>query len=133
MQAKVLAFGPLAEILGGREHNVEILPNSSIRFVLEELGLETWLEQGLMLNLNGTKVSEDEPVSDGDEIALLQYLVANSRLIDKDKGFGQIRGDNMRFGPFEIMILLAIFFFAIWSGAITKTCKSRWSIKRRIP
>ena len=24
-----------------------------------------------MLNLNGTKVSEDEPVSDGDEIALL--------------------------------------------------------------
>ena len=71
MQAKVLAFGPLAEILGGRKHNVEILPNSSIRFVLEELGLETWLEQGLMLNLNGTKVSEDEPVSDGDEIALL--------------------------------------------------------------
>ena len=71
MQAKVLAFGPLAEILGGREHNVEILPNSSVRFVLEELGLEMWLEQGLMLNLNGTKVSEDEPVSDGDEIALL--------------------------------------------------------------
>ena len=71
MQAKVLAFGPLAEILGGREHNVEILPNSSIRFVLEELGLEMWLEQGLMLNLNGSKVSEDEPVHDGDEIALL--------------------------------------------------------------
>ncbi len=71
MQAIVLAFGPLAEALGGREHVVEVLPNSSIRFVLEELGLEDWLKQGLMLNINGVKVGEDEPVNDGDEIALL--------------------------------------------------------------
>ena len=71
MQAKVLAFGPLAEEMGGREHLVDILPNSSVRFVLEELGLEMWLSQGLMVSINGNKVSEDEPVSDGDEIALL--------------------------------------------------------------
>ena len=71
MQARVLAFGPIAEEMGGREHLVDILPNSSVRFVLEELGLDMWLSQGLMVSINGNKVSEDEPVSDGDEIALL--------------------------------------------------------------
>ena len=71
MQAKVLAFGPLAEEMGGREHLVDILPNSSVRFVLEELGVETWLSQGLVVSINGNKVAEDEPVTDGDEIALL--------------------------------------------------------------
>ena len=71
MQAKILAFGPIAEEMGGREHLVDILPNSSVRFVLEELGLDMWLSQGLMVSINGNKVSEDEPVSDGDEIALL--------------------------------------------------------------
>ena len=71
MQAKVLAFGPLAEELGGREHNVDILPNYSVRFVIEELGLDMWLSQGLMINVNGIKVAEDEPIFDGDEIALL--------------------------------------------------------------
>ena len=71
MQAKVLAFGPIAEEMGGREHQVDILPNSSVRFVLEELGLDMWLSQGLMVSINGKKVTEDEPVCDGDEIALL--------------------------------------------------------------
>ena len=71
MQAKVLAFGPIAEEMGGREHQVDILPNSSVRFVLEELGLDMWLSQGLMVSINGSKVTEDEPVCDGDEIALL--------------------------------------------------------------
>ena len=71
MQAKVLVFGPLAETLGGREHLVDVLPNSSVRFVLEELGLEDWLNKGLMLNINGNRVGEDEPVNGGDEIALL--------------------------------------------------------------
>ena len=71
MQAKVLVFGPLAETLGGREHLVDVLPNSSVRFVIEELGLEDWLNKGLMLNINGNRVGEDEPVNDGDEIALL--------------------------------------------------------------
>ena len=61
----------LAEEMGGREHLVEILPNSSVRFVLEELGVEMWLSRGLVVSTNGNKVAEDEPVTDGDEIALL--------------------------------------------------------------
>ena len=71
MQVKVLAFGPLAEEMGGREHIIDILPNSSVRFVLEEINLEKWLSQGHIVSLNGEKVQEDEPVNDGDEIALL--------------------------------------------------------------
>lgn len=71
MQVKVLAFGPLAEEMGGREHIIDILPNSSVRFVLEEINLEKWLSQGLIVSINGEKVQEDEPVNDGDEIALL--------------------------------------------------------------
>ena len=71
MQVKVLTFGPLAEEMGGREHIIDILPNSSVRFVLEEINLEKWLSQGLIVSLNGEKVQEDEPVNDGDEIALL--------------------------------------------------------------
>ena len=47
------------------------MPNSSVRFVLEEINLEKWLSQGLIVSLNGEKVQEDEPVNDGDEIALL--------------------------------------------------------------
>jgi molybdopterin converting factor small subunit len=46
-------------------------PNTSIRFLLEELGIEMWLSQGLIISINGRKVDEDEPVCDGDEIALL--------------------------------------------------------------
>ena len=71
MRVKVLAFGPLAETLGGREHEVELPANSSIRFLIEEIGAENWLGHGLAISLNGQRVGEDEPISDGDEIALL--------------------------------------------------------------
>tara|TARA_B100000886_G_scaffold297032_1_gene224566 strand:- start:565 stop:798 length:234 start_codon:yes stop_codon:yes gene_type:complete len=71
MQVKVLSFGPLAEEIGGREKILEILPNSSVRFVLEEIGIDSWLNKGLIVSLNGIKVGEDEPVGDGDEIVLL--------------------------------------------------------------
>ena len=71
MQVKVIAFGPLAEQMGGKEHGIEIIPNSSVRFLLEEIGIEMWLSQGLMVSINGERVDEDEPLSDGDEVALL--------------------------------------------------------------
>lgn len=71
MRVKVLAFGPLAETLGGREHEIELPVNSSIRFLIEEIGAAKWLGHGLAISLNGQLVGEDEPISDGDEIALL--------------------------------------------------------------
>lgn len=71
MQVNVLTFGPLAEKLGGREHKIEIPPNSSVRFLLEEMGLDEWLGNGLSVSINGNIVGEDEPISEGEEIALL--------------------------------------------------------------
>ena len=71
MQVRVLAFGPLAESLGGRTHDVTIPPNSSIRFLVEELGIDEWLGQSISISVNDQIVNEDFPLSDGDEIALL--------------------------------------------------------------
>lgn len=71
MQVKVIAFGPLAEQIGGREHNIEVPPSSSVRFLLEEIGIDMWLSQGLMVSINGQQVGEDEPLDEGDEVALL--------------------------------------------------------------
>ena len=71
MQVKVLAFGPLAEEMGGREHIVEVPPSTSIRLLLEEMGVDEWISQGLVISMNGEKVDGDEPLSEGDEIALL--------------------------------------------------------------
>ncbi len=70
MQVNVLAFGPIAEEMGGREHQIEVPPNSSVRFLLEEMGLDMWLSQGIVISINGAKVGGDEPISEGDEVAL---------------------------------------------------------------
>ncbi len=71
MLVKVLAFGPLAEELGGREHQITLPSGSAIRFLVEEMGLDHWLGQGLALAVNGNRVEEDFPLSENDEVALL--------------------------------------------------------------
>jgi len=71
MLVTVLAFGPIAEALGGRTHHIELPANSSARFLVEEIGMEIWIGKGLAISLNGHQVGEDAPLNDGDEIALL--------------------------------------------------------------
>lgn len=71
MLVKVLAFGPLAEELGGREHQITLPSGSAIRFLVEEMGLDHWLGQGLALAVNGNRVEEDFPLTENDEVALL--------------------------------------------------------------
>jgi len=68
---KVLVFGPLAEEVNGREHQIDLPLGSAVRFLVEEMDLEHWLGQGLALAVNGKRVEEDFPLSEGDEIALL--------------------------------------------------------------
>ena len=46
-------------------------PSTSIRFLLEEIGVDGWISQGLVISMNGEKVDGDEPLSEGDEVALL--------------------------------------------------------------
>jgi len=69
MVVKVLAFGPLAEVLGGREHNLEGV--STISEVLKHLGIEEWRENRLTVSIDGVVCNFDSEVSDGVEIALL--------------------------------------------------------------
>ena len=71
MQVTVLTFGPIAESLGGRSHLMTIPPNSSVRFLIEEMELDEWLNNSLSISVNDQTVNEDHPLSDGDEIALL--------------------------------------------------------------
>jgi molybdopterin converting factor small subunit len=68
---KVLVFGPLAEELGGREHQITLPSGSAVRFLVEEMGLDHWLGQGLALAVNGNRVEEDFPLTENDEVALL--------------------------------------------------------------
>lgn len=48
-----------------------IPPNSSVRFLIEEMELDEWLNNSLSISVNDQIVNEDHPLSDGDEIALL--------------------------------------------------------------
>ena len=50
---------------------MEVPPSTSIRFLLEEMGVDGWISQGLVISMNGEKVDGDEPLSEGDEVALL--------------------------------------------------------------
>ena len=53
-----------------------------------------------------------------------RFLVVESRLIDKAEAAGVYRGDTMRFGPFEIMILLAIFFLLFGAERLPKLARA---------
>lgn len=69
MVVKVLAFGPLAEILGGREHQLEGV--STIAEILKRLGLEDWTEHRLTVSIDGEVCNFESEVSEGVEVALL--------------------------------------------------------------
>jgi len=69
MVVRVLAFGPLAEVLGGREH--EINGVSNISEILEHLGIQEWAENRLTVSINGKVCDLDAKVSEGVEVALL--------------------------------------------------------------
>ena len=68
---RVIAFGPLAEFLGSRSHKVQLQHQMSIEDVVLELGAESWIDQGLIVALNGEHCPLDIHPSNGDEIALL--------------------------------------------------------------
>ena len=67
----VLAFGQLAERLGGRTHEHTVAPGCTARMLVENLGLQEWITFGLSVALNGTRCSIDTPLHDGAEVALL--------------------------------------------------------------
>jgi molybdopterin converting factor small subunit len=67
----VLAFGPLAERLGGRHHHHEVGHNTTVRQLVVNLGLEEWIAFGLSVAVNGERCSMDKELLQGQEVALL--------------------------------------------------------------
>jgi molybdopterin converting factor small subunit len=67
----VLAFGPLAERLGGRQHQCKVEVNSTVRELVLGLGLEEWITFGLSVAVNGERCALDAVLSEGQEVALL--------------------------------------------------------------
>lgn len=67
----VMAFGQLAERLGGRTHHHMVPAGSTVRTVVEDLALHEWIDFGLSVALNGNRCSLDTPIHDGAEVALL--------------------------------------------------------------
>ena len=75
MNVTVLAFARIREILGGGAHRMELAPGSTARDLWRALaGRSTAIDllaASTRIARNGRIVTLDEPLFDGDEIALL--------------------------------------------------------------
>jgi molybdopterin synthase catalytic subunit len=75
VRVRVLAFARLRELLGGASHELEIGAPATAADVWAQLAQQhsaiAPLAASTRLARNGRVVNEREPVSDGDEIALL--------------------------------------------------------------
>jgi len=68
---KILAFGQIAEILGGRHHSFELSHEMTVEDIIQHFGLEEWIDFGLSVAINGTRVGISAIPCAGDELALL--------------------------------------------------------------
>ena len=66
----VLSFGPLTEVVGRRQ-TITLDTNSTSLDLIKTLNLESWLENGLKIAVNGNIKQLETILSDSDEIALL--------------------------------------------------------------
>ena len=71
MEITVLAFGPLAEDLGWKRHQITLSDQHIVGQILQSLGLEGGREKGLITAVNGTHCDFNAELKDGDELALL--------------------------------------------------------------
>ncbi len=71
IEVRVLAFGPVAERLGGRHHTCTVEPGSTLRDLACQLGVEDWLGMGMAVAVNGTRVEADATVTSPVEVAFL--------------------------------------------------------------
>lgn len=71
VEITVIAFGPVAERLGGRLHSLEVASGSTISALIEQLDLTEWISFGLSVAINGERCSVDTAIEGPAEIALL--------------------------------------------------------------
>ncbi|MCH1616094.1 MAG: MoaD/ThiS family protein [Candidatus Poseidonia sp.] len=67
----IMAFGPIAERLGGRQHAIEVPSGSTVREVVEGMDLREWISFGLSVAVNGHRCTMETVVEEGIELALL--------------------------------------------------------------
>ena len=67
----LLAFGPLAEELGWKRHQLMLQSLSKIEDVLGILSILEWSERGLVFAINGLQQEMSAELNDGDELAFL--------------------------------------------------------------
>lgn len=71
MRITLLAFGPLAEELGWKRHQIMLQSLSKIEDVLGILSILEWSERGLVFAINGLQQEMSAELNDGDELAFL--------------------------------------------------------------
>ena len=67
----IIAFGPIAERLGGRKHTLQIPTGSTVREIVESMELGEWISFGLSVAIDGNRCAIDAVVENGAEVALL--------------------------------------------------------------
>ena len=67
----IIAFGPIAERLGGRKHTLQVPTGSSVREIVESMELGKWISFGLSVAIDGNRCAIDAVVENGVEVALL--------------------------------------------------------------
>tara|TARA_B110000902_G_scaffold8922_1_gene10942 strand:+ start:192 stop:443 length:252 start_codon:yes stop_codon:yes gene_type:complete len=71
IEISLLAFGPLAETLGWKRHNLALQSSSKIEDVIHMLSISEWSERGLVVAINGLQCEISTELKDGDELAFL--------------------------------------------------------------
>jgi len=71
IEISLLAFGPLAETLGWKRHNLALQSSSKIEDVIHMLSISEWSERGLVVAINGLQCEISAELKDGDELAFL--------------------------------------------------------------
>jgi molybdopterin converting factor small subunit len=71
MRISIIAFGPIAERLGGREHELHVPSGSTVREVVELMNLGEWISFGLSVAIDGNRCAVDTVLSEGADLALL--------------------------------------------------------------
>ena len=71
MEITLIAFGPLAEALDWKRHQLTLQGQHNVGQVLQILELSEWNAKGLITALNGIQCTLDTELKDGDELALL--------------------------------------------------------------
>ena len=71
MNITLLAFGPLAETLNWKRHELSLPYSTKIDPVLQILAIDDWKNRGLFVAINGLQCEFDTELVDGDELAFL--------------------------------------------------------------